>query len=149
MKSKNLQWIFCFLIVIFVVSCRSAVPTAQVNYLFEHDNAISMRCVGSGQTKDAAKADAEKNAINVLLFRGLPESSQKVPLIGYNEADITKQHSSYFQQMYDNKRYRTFVMSSQPISNYSKGQLTVEFKINLRALRSDLEGQGLIRKFGY
>ncbi|MDR1884505.1 MAG: hypothetical protein LBR26_17285 [Prevotella sp.] len=132
-----------------VCSCKSSIPSAQVNYLSERDGSINVRSVGVGKTKDAAKANAEINGIDVLLFRGLPESSQKTPLLGYNESEIRKQYDNYFKQMYENKRYLTFVMSSQPVSDYSKERVSVEVKINLRALRSDLEGQGLIRKFGY
>ncbi|MCB0512712.1 MAG: hypothetical protein KDC72_09195, partial [Bacteroidetes bacterium] len=81
------------------------------------------------------------------------ESNQKIPLIGSNEKEEKEKHKDYFNKFYANKRYKTFVMSSVPASSLTKVKsekmLSVDVKVNLSALRSDLETFGIIRKFGY
>jgi hypothetical protein len=136
-------------------SCRyKTLPTAEVNYLSSKDGTITMRAIGIGVQSEDAINDAEKNALNVLLFRGLPESEQKVALIGTNETEEKNKHKEYFNKLYYEKRYKTFVMSSIPTTDLilhkgGKKSIAVDIKINLVALRKDLEQNNIIRKFGF
>jgi hypothetical protein len=89
-----------------------------------------------------------------LLFRGLPESEQKIALIGTNESNEKEKHKDYFNNFYIDKRYKTFMMSSIPTSNLTrhkggKKSISVDVKINLVSLRKDLEENNIIRKFGF
>ena len=75
-------------------------------------------------------------------------------MIGVNEIALMQQHKAYFDQFFGMtesgpNRYRTFIIRSKPIGKYSGRQLTMDVTINLRALRADLEQNGVIRKFGY
>jgi hypothetical protein len=113
-----------------------------------------MRAIGFGTNQEDAIIDAEINSFNVLLFRGLPESEQKIALIGTNEFNEKEKHKDYFNKFYTDKRYKTFIMSSIPTSSLTrhkggKKSIAVDVKINLLSLRRDLEENNIIRKFGY
>lgn len=135
-------------------SCsKKTIPTAEVNFLSGNDGTVTVRAIGTGVNQQEAIGDAEKNAINVLLFRGLPESEQKTALIGTNESVEVEKHKPYFEKFYAQKRYKTFIMATIPVSDFAKKggskSLTVDIKINLIALRKDLEQNNIIRKFGF
>jgi len=144
-----------FILLSLSYSCsRKVLPTAEVNYLSSNDGTVSMRAIGIGSNQENAITDAEKNAFNVIFFRGLPESEQKIALIGTNETVEKEKHKDYFEKFYKGKRYKTFVMSSIPTSDlikYKGGEksISVDIKVNLVALRKDLEQNNIIRKFGF
>ncbi len=140
-------------IVLFVNSCRTIYPSAEVNYLSGDEQTLTVRSVGVDIDKEKAIINAEQKVFDVLFFRGLPESKQKIPLISSNEHEEISNHKNYFDSFYDGKRHKTFVMSSIPVSNVkARGRqkiVTLDVKVNLSALRHDLETFGVIRKFGY
>ena len=74
MKIHQLTKLIGIIILISIVkSCSyKTIPTAEVNYLSSKEGTITMRAIGNGLNSEDAINDAEKNAINVLLFRGLP-----------------------------------------------------------------------------
>jgi hypothetical protein len=104
---------------------------------------------------DSPKRNAEIEAFRQLFFRGFPASQQTTPLIGYNETALMQQYKAYFEQMFGKaNRYWSFVVQSKVVAQKNKGilfkeQVTVDVIINLRALRTDMEQHGVIRKFGY
>ncbi len=156
MKHRKNQsvWVIIILLLLSFGCSRKTIPTAEVNFLSGSDGTITMRAIGIGANQEDAIIDAEKNAFNVLFFRGLPESEQKIALIGTNEAEEKGKHKDYFDIFYKDKRYKTFVMSSIPTSDLikhkgGKKSISVDVKINLVALRKDLEQFNVIRKFGY
>jgi hypothetical protein len=129
-------------------------PSAEVNYLSGKEGTITMRAIGIGANQEDAIIDAEKNAFNVIFFRGLPESEQKIALIGTNETEEKEKNKAYFNKFYKDKRYKTFVVSSIPIGDLTKHKggkksIAIDVKINLVALRKDLEQNNIIRKFGF
>jgi hypothetical protein len=132
----------------------NTVPTATVNFVSGNKGTITMRAIGFGINTEDAINDAEKNAMNVLLFRGLPESEVTVGLIGTNESAEMEKHPAYFSKFYNGLRYKSFIMSSIPTSDLiikkgSKKSIAVDIKINYAALKKDLEQSNLIRQFGY
>jgi hypothetical protein len=148
--------VFAILIILFTTySCsEKLIPSAEVNYVSGNEGTITMRSIGVGTNQIEAIANAEKIAINVILFRGLPESIQKTALIGTSESEEMDKHKDYFEKFYSQNRYRTFIMSSIPVSNLIKqngGQKSIaaDVKVNLVALRKDLEQNNIIRKFGF
>jgi hypothetical protein len=133
---------------------QKTLPTSAVNYVSGNNGTITMRTIGNGTNQQEAISEAEKNAINVLFFRGLPESEQKVALIGTNESEEMEKHKHYFEKFYTQKRYKTFIMSSVPVSDFARQNggeksLALDVKVNLVALRTDLEQNNIIRKFGF
>lgn len=156
MKKRKKQSTLVFIILLLLsFSCSiKTIPTAEVNFLSGNDGTITMRAIGIGSNQEDAIIDAEKNAFNVIFFRGIPESEQKIALIGTNETEEKEKHKEYFDKFYKEKRYKTFVMSSVPTSDLikhkgGKKSISVDVKINLVALRKDLEQFNIIRKFGY
>lgn len=98
----------------------------------------------SSITVDADATQPEYGAIYHLLFRGLPNSNQTVPIISTSEEQTKQQFPTYFKTFIDNKRYQTFITSSTKNSNGSR-----RIVINTKALKQDLEQNSIIRKFGY
>ena len=139
---------------ILAVSCSPKVlPTGEVNYLNSTANGVielTSRGYSTG-TEDDVYFEAEKQAFEMLFFRGIPGSQVQKPLLGYDENKIKNQHNNYFTEFYIKKRYRTFIMSSDKQSfgnklNYK--YVNLRLKINYRALINDLESKGVKRGFG-
>jgi hypothetical protein len=152
--NPTIKTAFCIFLVWAVNACRTIYPSAEVNYLSGNESTVTVRAVGIGYDMEKAVVNAEQKVFDVLFFRGLPESTQKLPLTGSNESEEKAKHKKYFDDFYDGRRHRTFVMSSVPVTNLTKyrdGQkmIAVDVKVNLSALRRDLETFGVIRKFGY
>ena len=139
---------------LFFNACRTFYPSAEVNYLSGDENTITVRVIGVGSNEEKTILNAEQKVFDVLFFRGLPQSAQKLPLIGSNEIEEKTKHKKYFDEFYGKQRHRSFIMSSIPVSGlakYKDGQkmISLDVKVNLSALRCDLETFGVIRKFGY
>lgn len=149
---KTLNFLFIFLIVTTGGSCiakRNKRYTAEVEMLYKETGAIAVKSVGYGNNRVNATADAQKNAFQVILFRGLPDNS---PLVE-NEGVAKVKSRDYFYEFFEKAQYKTFMMSSTESSNLIsiKGgyKISVDVKINLNALRKDLEQNQVVRKFGF
>lgn len=153
MKQTIHLLVITLMLSLFLPCCRTIYPSAEVNYLSETEQTITVRAIGVGLDKEKAIDNAEQKVFEVLFFRGLPKSNQKSSMIGSDESREKEKHKDYFNKFYDEKRYKTFVMSSIPVSKFTKVKgeksIAVDVKINISALRSDLETFGVIRKFGY
>ena len=139
----------------FTFSCsKKIIFTSEVNYLTSTGGTLTVRTTGIGSDLQSALSAAERQVFDVLFFRGLPGSEQKTALIGSNETEEMNMQKDYFNNFYSKNRYKTFIMSSIPktglINQKGKGgKVVVDVKINLMALRKDLEESNIIRKFGY
>lgn len=115
------------------------------------DGTISVRCFGYGKNEQDAITDAQKNALSVILFKGLPGSEVNVPLID-NEYNSKNSNPSYYKNLFENGYSKTFIMSTDVVSPLTKynntKRLIVNLKININSLRKDLEINKIIRKFG-
>ncbi len=135
-----------------LLSGKKFVPSAEVNYLSGDAQTVTVRSVGFGKNVDKATLDAEQKVFEVLFFRGLPESVQKMPLAGSNESEVKSKHKQYFDDFFNKQRHATFVMSAIPVSEAKvKGgrTVTLDVRVNVSALRNDLEASNVIRKFGF
>lgn len=154
-KQISIISLLVILLSIFLYSySQKSYPTSEVNFISGKEGTITIRAIGIGINEQKAIIDAEKNAFNVILFRGLPESVQKTALVGTNENEEKERHKEYFNKFYNEERYKTFVMSSIPVSaliRHKGGEksISIDININLSALRKDLEENNIIRKFGY
>lgn len=125
----------------------------SVSYVSSDGTSISVRSVGYAKKKTQAVEASEQAAIMSLLFRGIPGSQQSQPLVGTDEKSSMATHKAYFDSLLDGKRYKSYITSSIPVSQFGKDasgrkSITLDVTINLKALRADLEQQGVIRKFG-
>lgn len=125
----------------------------QVNFVSETQDAITLRVAVYGVRSKAAAQVAAQEALKALLFRGIPGSKQARPLINTHEEEAYKAHKKYFRELFDEGRCTTFVLSNVPLSARAKdasGRKYIGFDVavNITALRTDLEAQSVIRKFG-
>jgi len=156
---NNFKILLAGLILIMISACKTLVedrPIATGNDPGEENKGfITVTTTGTGVNSRRAMIDGERQAFKDLFFRGYPDSQQKIPMIGVNEIALMQQHKAYFDQFFGMtelgpNRYRSFIISSHPDKRgFSHKQLKMKVKINLRALRADLEQNGIIRKFGY
>lgn len=144
------------IICLIITSCasKSKTPlTAEVNVINESKNkTIELRSIGYGPNEAAAAYDSERKTFEIILFRGIPETSVQKPLVDSNEQQILNKHPEYFKTFFE-QRYKSFIMSvynSSPPSKF-KGNHTVvrDIKINLISLKKDLEDNNIIRGFGF
>jgi hypothetical protein len=144
--------------VIAIIGLHSCSPKlqpypAEVNFLYKEANGtIAVKSIGYGKNQTDAVTDAQKNAFNIILFKGLPGTELNVPLIE-NESEAKSKHASYFRNLFDDAYYKSFMMSSTESSNLIKikgnKKISIDVKINYNSLRKDLEQNQVIRKFGY
>ncbi|MGV1012468.1 MAG: hypothetical protein ACOYBS_08470 [Flavobacterium sp.] len=127
----------------------SAEVTLQSN---DHDGTMTVRCFGYGNNNQTAISNAQKNALSVLMFKGLPGSELRVPLVD-NENESKNSNPTYYKNLFENGYSNTFIISSDiisPLVDYNNTKrLIVNIKININSLRRDLETNKIIRKFGY
>lgn len=154
--NKLITGITLFFSIVVLDACENKTfpTTAQVNYLTSDDGTITMRAIGEGSSKTEALVNAELNAFNTILFRGMPGSQQNQPLAGTNEVSIKYKFPKYFESFYNGMRYKSFLMTSVVTGDYqkisiNKYSVAIDIKINVNALKYDLEQAGIIRKFGY
>lgn len=137
-----------------VAACNSSkTMTGEVNFLSATEpGTVYVSAGGYGLTKPEAIANAERNAFNCLIFRGVPGSQYRQPMVS-DENAARKAHGRYFQQLIEGDGYRAFLMSSEIRSDFQvrrhRNNLTSAIKINVDALRRDMENQNVIRKLGY
>lgn len=124
----------------------------QVNYLSSTSNTITLRSVGYAKNKSLALVDAELSALEAILFQGIDNAANSTAMITETENEIMKRHLNYFDGFYDGG-YKNFISSSEIVQPFSKDinkrkNIVVDVTIKIRALREDLERNGIIRKFG-
>lgn len=143
------------LFIICLLTTYSISGQNKVNFLSDGSNTLSLRVTAYGKKAKEAIENAEQAAVRTILFRGIPGSNQvENPLIGVNEEKIQKEHKAYFKELFEEKRCSSFILSTVPISKFSKDAtkkkcIVADIKVNLQALRSDLEQHKVIRKFGF
>ena len=151
MRSKLI--LICSALVVLMGCSPKVLPTAETTFISAGEaGTIVLNSTGYYKGNlDQTTFVAEKQAFETLLFRGIPGSEVPNPLIGINEAEIKEKNKKYFEEFYDGKRYRTFVMSSENIeTKMSKGfrYVKLRLKINVSSLTKDLESKGVKRGFG-
>jgi hypothetical protein len=118
--------------------------TAEVTYKSYTNEIMSLDVIGHGSSKGDALEDAQVTAMDIVLFRGIPNSNLNTPLVGTNESDIKTKNKKYFDAFYSQKRFLSFITYSvnnipvQKLTNNKKG-LAATIKINIMSLRKDLE----------
>lgn len=145
-----------YILFMFLLVASVSIGQDRVNFLSDgQGGTLSLRVIAYGKKAKEATINAEQSAIKAILFRGIPGSNQvEKPLIGVDEEKILKENKKYFKGFFEEQRYSSFILSNIPISKFTKDVtkkkcITVDLKVNLQALRSDLEQHKIIRKFGF
>jgi len=135
-------------------------PSAEVSYvkMESTSDVIALRTRGYTDEKEKStrarkvQENAEKRAMEHLLFKGIPNSPQREPLL--QDADVRSAHGAYFRQFFEEMEYRNFITSSSlaigPIEDEGLHLYTgfADVRINLRSLRRELKDAGVMPKFG-
>ena len=151
---KNILMLFSLFVAISSCS-KKAIPTAETTFLTAKDGVLNLRSIGYCQIndrKDQCINEAEQNAFKTLFYRGIPGSQQNTPMIGIDEKEKTA-NEKFMQDFFTSGRYKTFIVSSVPITELVKQRkqkrITVDLGINLVSLRKELEQNKVAPRFGY
>ncbi len=124
--------------------------TAEVEFVEAASNTITLISTHRAENQQTAIVYAEVNALENLLFRGIPGSNQENPLIE-DEKNAFKKHNEFLKRLLDQGTYRQFMIASENDSTQQQNN-SVEVRqlvtIDLKALRKHMESNGVIRSFG-
>ena len=138
------------------VSCSQKVYSPQVkNNSTTEEGTIRIQSTGLGNNLPEAYNNAVENAFSTLLYKGIPESIQATPMVP-DEMRAKEQYAKVLSCFKDKGCYTQFLTSASKDSKErvrGTALLNYEVKsdvtINIRALRTYLEQNNVIRKFGY
>lgn len=141
--------IYSFLL-LFILSATATLKAQTIVVTSDTGDAITVEVTQEKVKEKKALKSATEILYNALFFRGLPDSqSCKNALVGTNE-QFVNQHPDYFRQMNEGGRFNSFITSSRLVDWQKKNKIsTCRFIINMKALRLDLEQQGVKRRFGF
>lgn len=113
---------------------------------------ITLRATGYGKNVKKATAEAERNAVRMILFSGADGTSFRFPLIQEDRDKAEDENRSFFNDLYSGV-YRDFIESSVVVTPFGKDAskrkcVTVDVCVRAERLRSYLESKKIIRKFG-
>ncbi|MBP3467451.1 MAG: hypothetical protein J6K01_07575 [Paludibacteraceae bacterium] len=113
---------------------------------------ITLRATGYGKNVKKATAEAERNAVRMILFSGADGTSFRFPLIQEDRDKVEDDNRSFFNDLYRGV-YRDFIESSVVVTPFGKDAserkcVTVDVCVRAERLRSYLESKKIIRKFG-
>lgn len=139
-----------------LVLLLSVVSYAQENVRFstEDKGTITLNVTTYGKNAETAIENAKILAVKTILFSGMANSRfAKSPLAGAGEAQLMSSHPKYFKELLSSQRINSFVVSTTAMSSLKKDitknkAISVAITINTATLRSDLEQNGVIRRFG-
>ena len=106
----------------------------------QHDGACQIRVAGNGNNLAAAKVEAQKNAVNEVLFKGLNSSKQSLkPVVA--EVNARSRYNDYFNKFFadggDYKKFVTLMDNQKTAGKYVKNQSQVQCHVNVTV---DVEG---------
>lgn len=124
--------------------------TGEVNAVSHENSIVTLRSQARAETQGKAVYYAERNAMENLLFKGIPNSNQESPILP-SENKAWSDHAGVLKSLLIDGDYRRFIMDSYTqASNKVSGAYLIEqvTKIDLKALRKHLEQEGVAKKFG-
>ena len=154
---KRYTYSFCILFASLMISNCASPKKAQISgvHFIKNDNqTITLASVGYGRNKKNALNNAEINAFDVLLFKGIPNSPFTKPLIPAKESEVKSKNESFFKNFYTLLGYKEFVIKYSTLSPPNKDKrtkkmtATVQITINVSSLRRNLEQNNITPKFG-
>jgi hypothetical protein len=127
--------------------------SSQVVFLNKDEiGTITVNSKGFGRKENDAIIDAQCNAFNIILFKGIPGTDLNLPLVE-NENEAKSKNSEYFTKFFKGGGYHNFLKSStlseEPVKVKGGKLYSIDLKINYNSLRTDLEQNDIVRKFGF
>jgi hypothetical protein len=112
---------------------------------------IYIETTGLGNSEDDAYNNAASEAFNAVLFKGIPGSVQPKPMVD-DETAAKNAHKDVIDCFHTFECYSKFVSGSEKIGTPQKVKggtsVNLRIKINLPLLKTYLEQNNVIRKFG-
>lgn len=135
-----------------VLGCLNLNAQYQVNYIDTNGETMTFRVVGYGKNAKGATRNAELNVIKALMFEGIPNSQQHIPMVPETESVAMNKYGDeltpFFEGQYQGEITRSVVVRQFGKDINKQKSITLDVTVNIRALRNKLERIGVIRKFG-
>lgn len=113
--SYGMRNVSLLVILLFIFSCKTQQqrPTTTVKFIREDSTSITLRLWDVGINKEEISSNAQREALKIILFRGVPESQQKSPLISFsNNKNTNKIQQQYCDSFFaKNGKCDSFVVS--------------------------------------
>ncbi|MDE6643839.1 MAG: hypothetical protein K2K27_07045 [Muribaculaceae bacterium] len=144
---------FIVLSVLFTIFCYfTSFAQYQVNCISVNGETMTFRVVGYGKNAKIASKNAELNVIKALMFEGIPNSQQHIPMVPETESTSMEKYGKVLDKFFDNE-YQSEITRSVIARKFGKDankqkSIVLDVTVNIRALRNKLEKIGVIRKFG-
>ena len=145
---------------ILIIVAIFAACTPQLNMLYQrsgmvkcesHDK-MTITLVSEAQAETLGKAIgfAERNAIENLLFKGIPNSNQEKPMIE-NESKAMNENGAFLDNFLVNNGYKNYITSSTIDDVMQGGSVRLVSQrviVDITNLRKHLEANSIVKKFG-
>lgn len=139
-------------IIFIIFGCLHSFAQNQVNCINTNGETMTFRVVGYGKNAKAASRNAELNVIKALMFEGVPNSQQHIPMVPETESvaisKYEKQLNPFFNGQYQSEITRSVIVRKFGKDANKQKSITLDVTVNIGALRNKLERIGVIRKFG-
>lgn len=137
---------------VLIISCKSSKSTGEtMQYKEASAGQVHVVSSGFGKTKGKSVNNAIENAVTNLLLRGIPDSNQKLPMLGNNAESVFKKNKGYFTKFFE-KEVEKFIINREvsrfKFLNVNEPSTDVKLLINTASLRQHLISDGIIRAFG-
>ncbi|MBD5252777.1 MAG: hypothetical protein HDS51_00905 [Barnesiella sp.] len=124
----------------------------QVNCIDSNGETMTFRVVGYGKNAKIASRNAELNVIKALMFEGIPNSQQHIPMVKETESVALDKYGKALKNFFDGE-YQSEITRSVISRKFGKDEnkqksIALDVTVNIRALRTKLERIGVIQKFG-
>ncbi|MDE6416359.1 MAG: hypothetical protein K2K68_04950 [Duncaniella sp.] len=135
-----------------ILGCLNSNAQYQVNCIDTNGETMTFRVVGYGKNAKVASHNAELNVIKALMFEGIPNTQQHIPMVQESETVALDKYGKALKNYFDGE-YQSEITRSVIVRKFGKDinkqkSITLDVTVNIRALRNKLERIGVIRKFG-
>jgi len=143
-----------FILALSACSPKISVPferTGSVEFYSGDKNTLTVTTNGYAENENKAIYYAERNALENILFRGIPGSNQENPMIA-NENDAYRISKESLDKLIIREGFRQYMIESSNDGSYKvKGGIKVKriVKFDIQAIRKYLEDNMVVRKFGF
>jgi hypothetical protein len=112
---------------------------------------VWIQSTGFGKKETIAQLDAEKAAMETLIFQGVAGTQFAMPLVA-DESGSRKEHADVYTGFFEQQGFRAFVSKTQTVSGLTKfkggKKMETRMLVDVNGLRKYLEDKGVIKKFG-
>lgn len=123
--------------------------TGEVQCVENDSRLVTVTSLHHGGSGEQAQIFAERNALENLLFRGVP-GCYDVPIVPDEQISL-RTHSAFYDWLITGREYERYITNRTAVQASNSGQhVTVNMTLtfDVPALRKEMEKQGVIKKFG-